>query len=183
MDLVNAHLDGLHRLAAHLLCAGQLPGGIVAAGGKGGLSGAEKLAVLAAVVDLQRAVGAEALAHEGKFAQRQDALIAAEVQLQLLVHAVVDVHHHVAHGQYGRAAPGDGAIQVHKAVRHQMVRRAEIQRGRGQLDAVFEVNTADADGGKDMGVSCRHSLFPFSLIQEKTAQSAVFSQIGRFQGL
>ena len=159
VDMLHRHLNGLDRLPAHLLRAHELPGGIIGAGGVGGLAGAGELAVLPPVVDLQGGVGAHALAHEGELAQGHDAVVAAQVQLPLLVLAFRNIHHHVAHGDDGSAAPGDAPVQIHEFLRHQMVRAAQVQRGGSQLDAVLEVHPPDADGGEYMGILGTHWRF------------------------
>jgi hypothetical protein len=42
-----------------------------------------------------------------------------------------------------------------------MVGTAEVQGGRRQLDAVFEIDAADTDGREDVGIFGAHRFHPF----------------------
>ena len=161
VDVLAGHLNGLERLAACGLGAHQFPSGIILGGSVSGATGAVKLRVLATVVNLERSVSAEALAHLGEPAQGQDALIGAHVQLQFFVAAFVDVDHNVADGEDSSAAVSDGAVQVNEFVSNLVVKAAQIERGGCQLNTVFEVNAANADRGKYVLVTRAHVHLPF----------------------
>ena len=59
------------------------------------------------MVDLQGGERSEAVAHLREAAEGQEAFVAAEVQLTLLVAGLFDVDHGVADGEDGHSASGE----------------------------------------------------------------------------
>jgi hypothetical protein len=106
--------------------------------------------VLAVMVDLKGGVAVELQRHLGVPGQGQDAAVAAQVELTLLVLAFGDVDRGVADIEDGGAAAGEHAEPVDELVRHKPVGRGEVRGWRRKDKTVFKVNAVDADGGKQM---------------------------------